>query len=713
MKKFTLNILVYLGIFAFTVPALQSCNDEPDGDAFYSFTGQMMSDYLLENSNFSMYAKIVQKAGLMDQLSAYGHYTCFAPVDSALENFLEKRGKTIDDLTVEECDTIARTHLVNVMYSVSEMGGETSTSVLPSQNMMRRNLQVDRVFVDKRNYQEIDPATSDLSDDLIASVVKLNGGSIVIFEHQDDSVENGIMQPINCVLENSTQSTASLIKKNPRLSLYTQALEVTTLFEPLDANIEDKTYNEEDHAEKVLYMTGGSIYEVANPPAEKKYGYTAFMCPDDILEEKYGVVDLKGLYDLACQIYDPIYPDDVNKEEHKFENASSPINPLYRFMAYHLLDRNVQGYNFLTVREDLGVRTDLVNPTDWYTTMLPYTMIKVEHLTMASAAWLGDATVGDRYVNRRYDDLGEGHDIRGAKVSVVETEYTSDAINGVFFYVDDVLKFDEVTRDEVQNCRIRMDFSTIFPEIMTQNHRMNGTYTKDDEVAYDDSYKYGKNYYYPDGYLKNVKFISNQGEGHFIYRRPRMGYYSMHGDEMIANGVFDLTFEIPPVPFTSTWQIRLGFSPMDATQGASRGVFQIYFDGVSQGIPLNMDEQMNSVNIHPSWTNSYSTSIRDNEEARAEDFKILKNKGYYRGPYSVWRSGDAIMSNGILFCDHFSTARKVLCTVNIEAGKSHTLRIKNVSSIFPKKKEAMLDYLELVPRSVYGISGDGEGEDDL
>ena len=35
-----------MSLFAFTVPAMQSCNDEPDGDNFYSFTGQMMSEYL-------------------------------------------------------------------------------------------------------------------------------------------------------------------------------------------------------------------------------------------------------------------------------------------------------------------------------------------------------------------------------------------------------------------------------------------------------------------------------------------------------------------------------------------------------------------------------------------------------------------------------------------------------------------------------------------
>lgn len=692
MKKLSLNILYLLGIFAFVIPSMQSCNDEPDGDNFYSFTGQMMSEYLTANTQYSQFATIVQRAGLMDQLSAYGHYTCFAPTNDAVNAYLAKVGKSMETLTDADCDTLARTHLVNVMYSVSEMGGESSTSVLPTQNMMRRNLQI----------------THD-KDENGNSVVVVNGNSMVFFEHQDDSVENGIMQPVNAVIENSTLSVPSLIKKNPKVSIYMQALEATKLVEKLEA-YKDNDYDPKDYEEKIQYMTGGSIYEVANPPDQHLYGFTAFLVPDEILKNKHNVTDLRGLYDLACGIYDSMYPDDVNKPEHAFDHLTDPINPLYRFMAYHLLDRNVQGYNYLTVRDDVGVDKSLANTTDWYTTMLPYTMIKVERLNVAK--WLGpDGILGDRYINRRYDDT---HDKCGVHIQPsVEPEYITDGNNGVYFYIDDIIAFNETTRDVVQNCRIRMDFSTIFPEIMSNNIRMNGTYTKDDESKYDDSYKYGKNYFFPAGYLKNVTFSDNNTGGHFIYRRPRCNYYSMHGDEMIANGVFDLEFVIPPVPFESDWQIRLGFAPMDASQGASRGIFQIYFDDVAQGIPLNMDERINSTAVYGASSFPDYLEIRDNDEKRAEDFKILKNKGYYRGPYSIFHDANNNVNTGERFAKQPSTVRKVLCTVHIKPGQDHRLRIRNVSTFRAKEKEAMLDYLEFVPKSVYGVNDGGAAEDDL
>ena len=162
-------------------------------------------------------------------------------------------------------------------------------------------------------------------------------------------------------------------------------------------------------------------------------------------------------------------------------------------MAYHILDRNVQGYNFLTVREDAGIDRDIVNPTDWYTTRLPYSMIKVEHLTVAK--WLGAGVNGHYYINRNYND---DNTVEGIHVQPSVDVQDNNAANGIYFYIDDILTYDDKTKDDVFNTRIRMDFSTIFPEIMTNNIRMNGpNITGSNE---------GKNYRFPQGYLTGVKF---------------------------------------------------------------------------------------------------------------------------------------------------------------------------------------------------------------
>lgn len=663
---------------------LASCSDEPDSASYYTFKGQMMSQYLESSQDFSQFATIVKRAGIMDQLSAYGHYTCFLPNNKAIDEYLAGKGiKSLDELTDADCDTIARTHLMTEIYSVSDM----NKGMLPSQNMLRRNVEVDHTLDADMN-----------------SVVIINGKSTIYFEHQDDSVENGIVQQIDVVLENSTSSIGSIMQKNDRIKLFAEAIHLTGLDERLDS-IEDRAYAQRYkdgyYVKEMSLKTGSRNPEAIYCPEKKLYGFTAFVVPDDILKTRYNIETIEQLYNKACQIYDEIYPEDVDKEGHKFENLNDSVNPLYRLLAYHILDRNVQGYNYLTVRDDAGVDIDIVNPTEWYPTLLPYTMMKVEKLTVKK--WLGrDGVEGDRYINRRYN---ENYFFPGVHVLPnVEPEYDNNAVNGIYFYVDDLLKFDSETRDKIQNDRIRMDFSTIFPEIMTNNMRMNGPALGGNET--------GRNYYFPQGYLDNVEL---KGDSRMTYWYPQPGYYSMNGDEMDAQNVFDITFNIPPIPFTGEWQIRLGFAPMSKSDGAERGQVQVYVDGKAQGIPLNMEERLNATSIYGSatYTEDYS-KIRDDADARQEDFKILKNKGYYRGPYSVFNSSNGKISGiNSRFASNIHMARKVLCTLNLKAGVKHTIRIKNVSAVLPKNKEAMLDYLELVPKSVYGVSDGSNAEDDL
>ena len=659
-----------------------SCSDEPADENLYSFQGKMMSQYLTENSEFSEFAMIVSKAGLMDQLASYGNYTCFAPKNSAVDAYLAEKGMTFDELLADQskCDTIARTHLVGMGYTVNEMNND----ILPTQNMMRRNLQITH-SVDDNNH----------------AIVIVNNKAKVYFESQDDSVENGIMQPVDAVIENTTKSLASIIKANSEISIFYSALEATKLLDPLDTMVEDRNYAENVYptlAKRYRYKTGAEGDEEAIPPVDKRFGFTAFVVPNSVLQKKYGITDLNGLYVKAKEIY--------GEAPSGAEDFTNPENPLYKFMAYHLLARNVQSYSTLTVLDDVGVVKSISNTTDWYTTMKSHSMIKVEKLNVAK--WQGALGIlGDRYINRRYDDT---HTVEGVHIQPTEgATHEFDALNGIYFYIDDILKYDDEVINIVQNCRIRIDFSSIFPELMSNSIRMNGKYT-DYGRGLEDTYSYGENYYFPQGYLEGVTIRG----GYFVYRRPRSNFYSMHGDEMVANKVFDVEFQIPPVPFENEWQIRLGFAPMDETQGqAARGTVLVYFDGKVTGIPLNMEERINSMSIYGKEFPDYTESFRQNVEERQEDFKILKNKGYYRGPWSIFHDANNMESTGERFAHQPSTVRRVLCTVHITPGETHKLRIRNVSVYNPSGKEAMLDYLELVPKSVYGVTEGVGVEDDL
>ncbi len=685
-----------------------SCSDEPDSEYFYTFNGEMMSDYLKNRRQYSDFAKIVERANLMDLLATYGHYTCFVPSNDAIAEFLQGRGlQSIDQLSDADCDTIARTHLISNMYSTFEMDQDR----LQTANMLGRYL-----------------ATS--TDEVEGHpVIRLEGTAYIYYEQQNDSVENGIVQPVNMVIEKSNSYIADILRSNERISIFYDALEATGVYNDI-LEVEDPEYNPKSYPK--YYYKSHTWNEVGWVPDTKKYGFTIFVEPDSVYRAKFQELnistsegELKALWELACRIYDETYPEDANAPGHSFDNLTDSVNPLRRFVQYHILNRYVPGTSDLTplvahagaVNEAFGFDTKLVNPADWYTTLLPHTMVKVEQLTMNTDEDGNDCRgedadkVGERFINRRYP--APERNFRGALIdSRVETEPVHDALNGHYFYVDDIIAFSADVRDVVQNVRIRMDFSTVFPEVMTNDMRLKGNYLADDDAGSpDDSStpKNGRNFYFPLGYLDGVTFNNTC---HLVMRRPHCNFWSWQGDEWNIFGDYDLTFRIPPVPSSGEYQLRLGFCAIE-----TRGVMQVYFDGVPQGIPLDMTKYLNTelyIGDRFVTDEGLGDYNKKSVEEKAEEQKLLKNLGAYRAGRSTYH----FSSSGAkyYFLGNERTYRRILCQTYIDCTKDHYLRFRVASDGKQgNNNEFMLDYFEMVPKSIYGVGSEGEGdmEDDL
>lgn len=659
------------------LPLLTACTDEPDSSNFYTFKGQMMSEYLKTHENFSQFSALVERTGMMKLLSTYGEYTCFAPTNEAMDSYLRKKGVSgIDALSYEDCDTLVRTHLVKDMYTTADM----NDGVLSTANMNRRYIEVSHGVDEDNN-----------------GVVFLNGTSHIIFALQDDSVENGFVQPVTEVLESSNRMILDMLLQNPHISIFANALQRAGFGEVLYLYRDEAWDKEKLNYPRIRYVSHVNK-ETATVPDEKRFGYTIFTPTDSVLREKYAITTVEQLYQKACEIYDRIYPEDAGRDYHDFTQITHEKNPLHRFLAYHILTRDVKGWNYLTPYNDIGIETRDMNPVDWYETMLPHTMMKFERLTVRK--WAGGSTIGQRYINRRYDDEFQ---IPGVYIyPTVEKAYKQDALNGRYFYTDDILAFDEQTRDEVFNTLIRMDFSTVFPELMTNDIRLNqrNNGVKNQDPDYDETGKYGRNYYFPNGYLDGVTI--NEGSW-LVYRRPHDWYDSYEGDEMNLFKDFDFTFRLPPVPYEGEWQIRLGFAAEP-----TRGVAQIYYDDKPQGIPLDMTKNLNDASILGSnWKADYNTmSTLD----LSTDQKELKNKGYYRGPTGGYHYPYGGGNDHVYFARQSNTYRMVLCTTHIDPSEDHFLRIRCVSAKQGNDNEFMLDFLELVPKSVYGVTDEGTME---
>lgn len=730
------KIIAFIALTLLTTvaPVLISCSDEPDSENYYTFTGEMMSDYIKNREDYSEFAEIVRRAGMMDLLSSYGHYTCFLPSNSAINTYLaSKQLSSVSDLTVEECDTIARTHLVATkIYSTFDLSSLSSTGEGAGvMNMRGRLIEV-----------------NDTTDSNGNAVVILNKNAIIAFATQNDSVENGIVQRIDAVLENSTKTVPDLIKANPNLSLYYYALELTGLAAKMMKH-EDETYVQPE-LKQWKYTSGAEPDEIALAPEHRYIGFTAFMVPDDVLLAKgYITTDpktdkdqaLKELFATAKKYYDTTYPQDATAyAEYDPATLTDEKNPLYRFMAYHILPRKMDMPVYLTVRDDLGIFTKFMNPTEWYETMLPYTLMKVEKYTVDKSGVGSTAKLKEHYLNRRYDfdaTKGKGYKIEGVHVGYSAPGYVNGGLNGWYFILDDIVKYDTEVRDEIDNARMRVDMSALFPEMSTNGHRMNGDYSihKKDAIL-DKMPEVGYNYYYPNGYLTGVTCSG----GYFIYRHPRSGYWSYSGDEMIVQGNFDVSFRLPPVPTAGTYQVRLGYAAMN-----ERTIAQFYFGDkpkptAPQGTPVDMFVMMDNARmLGTNFNLTYEyldekgdkktaegyTAVRniayptdgkvpdqDAQDLLSNDQKVLKNMGFYRGAWGCG-CGSGDQDSKTHFADINTTFRIVLCTVDMEPGKYYYVRIRKATNIPRGKNECMLDYIEVVPKSVYGVTDGDLREDDL
>lgn len=686
---YTWLALGMVGVFGLSA---QSCADDMPEGSYYTFTGEMMSDYLQGHEDYSKFAEIVKRAtnskrgiNLMDLVSCYGQFTCFAPTNEAVDKYLKKNGYTkVSDIPEDVCDTIARTHFINgVVYNTSDLTGLSSIAKV---NMNDRYLTLEEKFY-----------TDDETGDTLSSTFRLNRSGDVIMALSNDSVENGIVHTVDMVLSSSNQTLPDLMLENEDIKIINEALSLTGIANKMSNKVKDDTWNNRD--EKWKPYNGKKIYSGAQwdyctVPDTRNFKFTVFACPDSILKSKYGITDVPSLYKYAQSIYGGKNYEDLQPGElEEYEN------PLYRLMAYQCLPFSTTYDKFTRIT---SLETTKLNPSEWYSSLDSLATIKMERLTVTRFIGAGEKR-NDLYINR-----GDMIKCNAPGIHVDRTlgnpDLVQESLNGFYYTTDGLLEYSEEVKSGVFNTRIRFDMIDMFPEFLSNNLRNE---TPWDLTSCESPDAPARNYILPEGYLDNVKVNS---DGIFLYQGARSWYASYQGDEFNLcsdNGSYDCTFLLPSVP-TGTYQIRLGFCAMD-----SRGICQFYLDGVPQGIPFDMRSSGNYIN-RTGWFGLTTSTNLSKEEIEAKK-KDMHNLGWYHGPQAIFHTQygvkDGTNNRGTLFCDASGTRRYVLCTAHLDENVKHTIRIKSVWAVGTAL--AMFDYFEIVPKSVYGVEGEGKAEDDL
>ena len=626
---------------------MSSCVDELQTENFYTFTGKTITDYVEEEEALSMFKEVLERTSepnMLSLLDAYGEYTCFAPNNDAFKAYLEELGLTeVSQLRDGECDTIARNHIIKVAYPTTEMPED----VLSQPNMNERYIQI-----------SIDTASRIL--------VNLDAEIVV----RDGDVENGVIHVIDKVLKQSNAMLVDLLMQDTRISLFCEALQKTGFYEKLTGYMDpefDKLRREDGLAgfnDRRTEDNPNLICPVLYP-MNRKLGYTGFIETNEVLA-KAGIdtTSIDGLIAYAKQVYDASYPAD--KGTYEEDDYTNPKHPLYRFVAYHFLDRQIYTDKMTTY---FHFQQNTYDAFDFYETMLDGTILKVSR---------GGKTQGQTLLNRRY---GQSHGTLNYSIQGVPVQAAkNDGVNGVYYLIDEPLVYSREVIDVVLNDRMRFDAATLMPELATNNIFRNGN-------GDTDSPSRGHSYQIPNtleySYVKNLKVYQ---ESIVYYQAPVIGFWCWYADEVIAKGSYDFAIKLPPVP-TGTYEIRYGYVPM-----GHRGVVQVYleWDNVSKpcGIPVDLTEDGSSAKI--GWV---SDTDKTEDELLKLD-KAMHNRGYLKGPETQTEGRN---KNNIAR-DQSNHLRRIVATENLVNGTDYYIRFRSVDET---AKEFMFDYLELCPKTVY------------
>ena len=505
----------------------------------------------------------------------------------------------------------------------------------------------------------------------------------------NDTVSNGVVHTVDHVLEQSSYVLPDYMEslcENQGFTLFMEALKQT--------HLTDSMLKEADESPEMLSKLAqfASDYTATGQkvPSARKFGYTVFVEKDDVFKNIYDpqnmgkpvytgdlVSDMRSLFNYAKSIYDKVYPEDASLYDGDYTH---PKNPLNRFMAYHIMDRNA-GYSDLVVTTNEWSVEEGGNITEYYETMAG-TLIRLEKVVP-----------GERiYLNRCVDSRRPSNYMEGIEVS---SSGGSSTVNGNFQFIGGVLSYNENVTTMLRTERIRIDTGSLLPELTNNNIR----FDPDETMA---------GWYCPDGYFDDV-YYDNQTICY--YSRWPQGQDAGHSDlanfktdNMKFNGEYDVTLRLPAVP-AGPYEIRIGYEA-----NGLMSITQIYFgydrDNMTPtGIPLDMNMVgsdpkvgmiqdaglFDDINMDPIYNTGGQTTITENDKA-------MRNLGYMKGPYAMYRVNADRVSKGARITNNWWYLRHIVTTQELNE-KPFYLRFRKVDE--RSNRILNIDFVEIVPRSVY------------
>lgn len=675
IKKFIVKGLAGCAVAAAIAP-LASCKEEIDESNLYTFTGETIEDYLKNrDEQFSSFNYILSRIGYDKILSAYGTYTCFAPGNEAVAEYIDSlyddpvnkelphNGMTtrgLEGLTDSLCNDIALFHLLATKVMGVNMGNGMTIKTL-----LGRDINT-----------SIDSQTGAL---LVSRSSKVTS--------MDNELENGVLHEIDHVITRSNMLIAGEMgNQESGYDLFTQALKLTGLADSL-SNISTTDFDKVDN-HKNFYV-----------PKKCELGYTIFAETDDVFAA-HGIHTIDDLKAYADSVYGHCADQgsgwyDYARNNHiqisTGNDYKNPWNTLSMFMRYHILDYKI-AYNDL-VRKCNEVSK--VTAVEYYETMLPYTLLKITRNSnkFRINRWVANSSLTDMVAElgtaAMHPVLYDGIELVGFKGQVA-------AINGYIHPMLDMLAYEERVPKGVLNERIRMDDTVLFGEMMSNSFR--GITTAQVKAlnggkSGSDGRHSGCDYIrIPPRFFKYMSIYNGDDTRFYYFAHTDDGWSNYQWDEFNCMGNYDFAFRLPPVP-DGTYELRIGY-----TTETVRGMLQFYLGSSSdlstmKAIDIPVDMRIipaNNADLTPDVYTGWCNWNRLDDRGVESDAN-MRNLGYMRGPlFYTFQSNPAR--------SHPQDLRRIITKQEFKQG-DYWLRCKSV--IENPQGEFHLDYIEFCPENVY------------
>lgn len=715
--------LTLIAVSTVSVSFLASCTKEPDESNLYTFTGQTIWDYVQEDPSLTAFCAILQTSGYSNNMSSYGHYTCFAPNNDGVKLYLDslyndeecikmKRAPHngiqevagFTDMDVMEqvkylgdsiAKDIARYHLSNLIYRVVELDGSNVSWT----TMLGRTIDVS-VFASG-------PYTG---------LASLNGVSAIT--KPDNEVSNGVVQIINRAMPHPALRIPEVLGRQAGFTIFTRALEETGLDEVLKEEYRVDQYGnavtyymaDGTHSDAVAHGLNSLYY-----PRECKKMFTLFAESDEVFAAA-GINSFEDLvtycnnqYKNAAVWYD--YLNDNGISVSTGTDYTNEFNTLHMFVAYHILkagmavDRIVYEYSLSNENWNYAFGYE---PQDYFETLLPHTLMKFWELDPKVKR---DLRI-NRYImnNTLTDQLAcFGSDAMHTEifpgVKVLRSGSVS-SLNGYIHRIDKPLVYDQNAANALVE-RLRFDTSTFLTELINNGIR----FATPAEVSSMNGGGNGNRVAFPLDFFDNIHCY-NSGT---VLRFCVQGAWRAHeSDQMQGWGSYDFAVKLPPVPKTDQYEIRIFYPPM-----ARGGLMQFYIGentyelNKMKNIGLPFDARLNPM-TEPTigWTLS-----TDEDDYGVQTDKDMRIRGYMRGPASFSRGTLNTYQDKLVYEEDLEHAknmaggtstrteqgygtmmvRHIVTTQTLKQGSSYWFRIKNLITD-DLDLGWSFDFIEIVPK---------------